>query len=1247
MRASSLVVFSTLVVALVPPALARDLTFEERVAAQEAIERVYFTHRAPADASFDATVSRATVEAKVLDALRLSQALAVVWNRPVTAGALESELRRIESSSAMPERLHELFGALSDDPVLIRECLVRPALEERLARSFFASDERFAGLSWDAWWREERALLDPFAVTSIARDTVSSPSPPSPRITAAPVATCSVEGYWRNQHLAETLKVPERTVGVWTGTVAIFWSGHFGYRYDPTLHTWFEISTVGAPVSDDGGTAVWTGTEMIVWGGKLGSSVTNAGGRYNPDTNTWVATSSAGAPSPRKLHTAVWTGARMIVWGGNSGSGHLGDGARYDPVSNTWTPVSMTGAPAPRTAHVAVWTGSRMIVEFGSVTTCCSDVGGEYDPVADIWYPASTINAQPTRTGSVGVWTGTEMLVWGGLPLESFNPFPPGSRYNPATRVWTSITSLDAPPGHEGLAAVWTGSEMIVWGGVDAAGSGGRYDPTTDTWAPVSRTNEPGYRRNAAMVWTGSEAIVWGGGWNSGGRYAPATDSWVNTDPHNTPQAIRYPLSTWTGSEMIVLGYNGGTPFGGRYDPALDAWHAVSRVGIPNIDPAYPNVWTGTEYLVWGGTTGGGRYDPVTDQWHPISNTGAPQITHDYRGVWTGSEMIVWGGESYWQPPTESFGGRYNPATDTWSPMSLVGAPRPRSQHLAVWTGSVMVVWGGFGSDTPSSGGRYNPVTDSWQPTSLTGAPGTGSIAVWTGNRMLVWNGGNLGGPSTGGLYDPVGNAWSPVSPIGAPIVRTGPSSAWTGTQLVVWGGDGGYPIGGPPIGMLNDGARYDPVTDSWTATSMVGTPPPRRYAGAVWASGRMIVWGGENGTNSLGYRNDGGIYYPVGDPDADDLCADVDNCPVVANASQADNDADGLGDACDADDDDDAVLDTADNCPRVANSDQADADGDLAGEVCDRCPGLFNPYQLDTDGDGAGDLCDNCSVVANASQADADGDGAGDSCDCQPGDPTDRAPAEVTALSLALTGTVATLSWTDVPDADAYAISRGDLASKGLNQYGSCLAQGILATTFDDTAVPAPGQGWFYLVQAQNYDCGLGSLGETSWEQARANVDPAACAGTTVDTHATAQSTVSGTASGTLADVQSSNNTYVKITETLSSGTPPSRFSRLEQRWTLFVGPGGSKELHVEGFRTLSTDGDDFRFEYSTDGTSFTPLGLSLPSSDDEVDRIASLPGTLSGNVTFRVVDTDQTAGHQTLDSVSIDEIFVRSVGP
>ncbi len=123
------------------PVLARDLSFEERVRAQAAIDRVYYSHQIGATRSFESAVPRAVLEKKVKTYLRQSAALAEIWNTPVTGESLRRELQRMLRDSRRPDRLRELFQALGNDPVLIEECLVRPALVSRLANHFFTLDQ--------------------------------------------------------------------------------------------------------------------------------------------------------------------------------------------------------------------------------------------------------------------------------------------------------------------------------------------------------------------------------------------------------------------------------------------------------------------------------------------------------------------------------------------------------------------------------------------------------------------------------------------------------------------------------------------------------------------------------------------------------------------------------------------------------------------------------------------------------------------------------------------------------------------------------------------------------------------------------------------------------------------------------------------------------------------------------------------------------------------------------------------------
>ena len=341
--------------------------------------------------------------------------------------------------------------------------------------------------------------------------------------------------------------------------------------------------------------------------------------------DTWTATSTDNPPSPRGPPTAVWTGAEMIVWGL--------DGRRYDPASDTWVATSMDGAPSARFGHTAVWTGTEMIVWGGEGFL---NTGGRYDPATDTWAPTSTINAPSARAEHTAVWTGSEMIVWGGIDFcddETGRCYATntGGRYDPATDTWraTSVVGVGGAYGH---TAVWTGTEMLVWG----AGASARYYPAADAWRAISRFNAPTNRFAPTAVWTGTQMVVWGGVnyihgvnvfYNTGGQYDPVTDTWMASSMDGVPTARWNHTAVWTGSEMLIWGGAGapyeeiggcpGGPFcntGARYDPATDTWAATSTVGVPSPRWFHESVWTGTEMIVWGGTTqqggldSGGRY---------------------------------------------------------------------------------------------------------------------------------------------------------------------------------------------------------------------------------------------------------------------------------------------------------------------------------------------------------------------------------------------------------------------------------------------------------------------------------------------------------------------------------------------------------------------------------------------------------------------------------------------------------------
>lgn len=366
--------------------------------------------------------------------------------------------------------------------------------------------------------------------------------------------------------------------------------------------------------------------------------------------------------------------------GGSSGVGY-------------WEPVaSDANAPTARTLFSLAWVGDNKVFIWGGMDTNISSTnsGAVYDLVAETWTPTSLDNCPEPKTWHTTVWTGSEVIVWGGgnnTPSSRIDNNT-GGIYDPVTDTWTR-TSTDAgcPHARESHSAVWTGSEMIIWGGSYKKvilGNGSFYDPALDSWTELSNgVNCPCPRRIHSAVWTDDEMIVWGGVTKENG-------SWISLD-------------------------NGAV-----YDPVLDSWTAMSNSGdCPAPRWYHTAVWTGQRMIIWGGKTStdewlatGAIYNPDNDSWTAISTKGAPPPVEAHTAVWTGSKMIVWGGSSNNRNKHTDRGGIYDPATDTWESTTRAGScPCKRESHKAAWTGSSMFVWGGRTTDDLrlSDGAVYTP----------------------------------------------------------------------------------------------------------------------------------------------------------------------------------------------------------------------------------------------------------------------------------------------------------------------------------------------------------------------------------------------------------------------------------------------------------------------------------------------------------------------------------------------------------
>ncbi len=869
-----------------------SLSLEELVAARTAVERVYWSHRIWPDVNKVAkpplaeVLPPSLVRKRVEDDLRKARALEAIWGERLSGRDLQAEIDRMARGTKDPAFLAELWAALRNDPVRVAEVLARPAIVERRIRELFAADRR---LHEDLRATASRAVSSNHRgvdglkglggqYTELRYRLDEGSKPRGASIALQPAEWSRLQAdlakKWRGRGNA-----PSRSV---SGLI----EDDDGFRVIAILSrdtSSMRIASVSWPKQSfdswwNAERGSFAPTPGVAASGlslptldAVASCVQDTWTRMDPDM-----------PGSRSLHSAVWTGSELIIWGG-AGDNVLQDGWKYDPASDTWSRISSVGAPQGRSQHLATWTGSRMLIEAGYTTGGPTEsAGGRYDPTTDTWAPMSTLNRPPLIYGAEAAWSGSEWLLWGGSDNK-------GGRYDPVTDTWTSMSTVNAPTARYAHSAVWTGNRFVVWGGIDAysgieVNTGGVYNPTSNTWAPSRQNTAPSPRAFHTAVWSGSEMIVWGGraeypadgiatDYSNGKRYDPTNNQWQTMTTTGALSSRARHKAVWTGSRLLVWGgfsSQGGVGVflqdGARYDPAGDSWQSISLTGAPRGREYFTANWTGSEMIVWGGEgdyeilDSGGRYNPATDSWSATRDTShRPPARFDHSAVWTGAEMIVIGG---WTAEHDVGGDldafRYDPATDDWTsiPRTSLGTLRWRSS--AVWTGTQVIVFGGRWFDVSagenreiSQGLAFNPTTGSWTGLSPSGepAPRVNHSAVWTGDAMIVWGGDQEPGGedpgvptvffADGAAYRPATDTWWPIESSGAPAARSHQATAWTGREMIVWGGQV------DPAHQTATGGRYDPAANSWTAMDNAGAPAERASPVAVWDGAEMVVWGG------------------------------------------------------------------------------------------------------------------------------------------------------------------------------------------------------------------------------------------------------------------------------------------------------------------------------------------------------------------------------------------------------------------
>jgi hypothetical protein len=374
---------------------------------------------------------------------------------------------------------------------------------------------------------------------------------------------------------------------------------------------------------------------------------------------------------------------------------------------------------------------------------------------------------------------------------------------------WESISPGPLSARH-GQTAVWTGRQLLVWGGLhqgigsatssQALGDGAAYDPTTGTWKTLPKSPlSP--RAGSAGVWTGAEAIFWGGYaptadgdfYSDGAAYDPSTGRWRWLSP--SPLSPREGASVfWTGTEMLVFGGSQANDKtlddGAVYRPSTNSWSRLPA--LPPVPGATlvgaTVVWTGRQLLVWPtyevisypspdsvstrATQRSFAWTPGTSSWRQLPNPPSDVFTYGAHAVWTGRQALFVGGSDCL--PGESCAAlvygiplaTYDPTTATWgsAPGNLVAT----HSGPVVWTGRALVALNQGAAETgpsgpilaPGDGAVFDPGRDRWQTLSDSKlGPLDEASAVWTGKEVLVWGSGTSSVANQAAVLLPKGRA--------------------------------------------------------------------------------------------------------------------------------------------------------------------------------------------------------------------------------------------------------------------------------------------------------------------------------------------------------------------------------------------------------------------------------------------------------------------------------------------------------
>ncbi|MBI3205391.1 MAG: hypothetical protein HYZ29_27880 [Myxococcales bacterium] len=224
------------------------------------------------------------------------------------------------------------------------------------------------------------------------------------------------------------------------GSKVLVWGGWDGagkpvadtHVFDLVAKSWATVTAEPSPRTDFAWAA--SSDHLYIYGGRLaGTNKTDEAHRAPLDTGAWLAIPKG--PSSRYSSFGAWDGVRFWVWAGRDDNNPKGDGSAYD---GTWSALVTTGAPTARAAphRQAGWSGrvaDKIVLVAGGMTPTGVYLhdGGVYDASGSVpkWTGVPSWPSTEDHAWGVGVWTGQELVLWGGRTAGALTP--KGERFKP------------------------------------------------------------------------------------------------------------------------------------------------------------------------------------------------------------------------------------------------------------------------------------------------------------------------------------------------------------------------------------------------------------------------------------------------------------------------------------------------------------------------------------------------------------------------------------------------------------------------------------------------------------------------------------------------------------------------------------------------------------------------------------------------------------------------------------------------